>query len=292
MKHCFQCKKTYSIERWQCPICGVEVTEEKGIVTHCPNFLSKETQGFKPEYFANLAEIEEINFWFVSRNELIISMIGSKKPITESMLEIGRGTGFVLAGIANAYPKMALTGSEIFMSGLRYAKNRLPSACFMQMDARFIPYKEEFNLIGAFDVLEHIDDDCLVLGQIYKALKPGGVFLLTVPQHAWLWSVADEYACHVRRYECKDLHKKLSDAGFDIERSTSFVSLLLPLMIYSRCMKKFKTTDDIDLVELRISKILNNILLFTMRIEKFLIGIGINFPFGGSRLILARKGFN
>src|SRR5690606_22871969 len=115
-------------------------------------------------------------------------------------LEIGCGTGFVLSGVADAFPAVRLFGSEIFTAGLEFAARRQPSVNFMQMDARSLPFLDEFDVIGAFDVLEHIVEDGQVLAQMREALKPNGIILLTVPQHEWLWSPVDEFACHVRRY--------------------------------------------------------------------------------------------
>ena len=104
----------------------------------------------------------------------------------------------------------------------------------MQMDARNIPFVDEFDAIGAFDVLEHIEEDEQVLAQMHDALNHADVVLLTVPQHAWLWSLVDDYSCHVRRYSAKELHGKVRVAGFEILLSTSFVSSLLPIMLASR----------------------------------------------------------
>jgi len=69
---------------------------------------------------------------------------------------------------------MRLAGSEIFSAGLAFVAMRVPSAAFYQMDARNIPFRDEFDIIGAFDVLEHIEDDVAVIDQVAKALRPGG----------------------------------------------------------------------------------------------------------------------
>jgi SAM-dependent methyltransferase len=154
----------------------------------------------------------------------------------------------------------------------------------MQMDARRIPFQEEFDAIGAFDVLEHIEEDTTVLRQTWQALRPGGVLLVTVAQHSWLWSASDEYACHVRRYAAHDLERKISAAGFSILRSTSFVSLLLPMMMYSR-LKNRKLRDEIDeVIELNLPRLLNSILYQAMLCELWLVRNGVNFPAGGHGL--------
>lgn len=287
MKICQQCQHSFATQGWACSVCGYQPPKLDGFYSHAPDFAHG-GGGFKAEYFEALAKLEAKNFWFRARNELLIRAMRRYKPSASSFLEIGCGTGFVLSGLSRAYPDMKLSGTEIFLAGLSYAAARLPTACLMQMDAREIPFSDEFDAVGAFDVLEHIEEDELVLSQVYRALKPGGILLMTVPQHAWLWSAADEYACHVRRYTARDLHEKVRCSGFQIERSTSFVSLLLPAMMLSR--KKNPVATDYDpLAELSLSNTLNSVFMSIMRLEGGLIRAGLSFPCGGSRLLVARK---
>jgi 2-polyprenyl-3-methyl-5-hydroxy-6-metoxy-1,4-benzoquinol methylase len=158
------------------------------------------------------------------------------------------------------------------------------------MDARSIPFEKEFDVIGGFDVLEHIKEDEKVLAQIYTALKPEGLMLLSVPQHAWLWSPVDEYACHERRYAATDLHQKIEAAGFCVIRSTSFVTTLLPAMMISRFLQKKVSDKKFDgTAELKISPSLNALFSKLLGAELALIKRGFNFPVGGSRLVVARK---
>ncbi len=159
----------------------------------------------------------------------------------------------------------------------------------MQMDARRIPFLEEFDCIGAFDVLEHIDEDVEVLHQIHRALKPQGIIILTVPQHEWLWSSVDDYACHVRRYSDKELHAKLNEAKFKVLRSTSFVSALLPVMLFSRMIQKKSTNQVSPKAGLKIHPWINFMFEKILNLENSFIKLGLNFPLGGSRLVIARK---
>jgi len=246
--------------------------------------------GFKTHYFAELVELEAKNFWFCVRNKLIILALQKYSPDFKSFLEIGCGTGFVISGISQQFPDAHLRGSEYLEGGLEYARRRSPAVEFEQMDAQCIPYDSTLDAVGAFDVLEHIREDEVVLQQIYKALKPGGTVFITVPQHRWLWSEVDEYACHERRYTANELHQKVSHAGFRIIRSTSFVSLLLPVMYLSRLVRRKKANMQMDTVaELRINPILNRIFEWVLNFELTLIRIGVNLPVGGSRFLVARK---
>lgn len=76
------------------------------------------------------------------------------------------------------------------------------------MDARRIPFEGEFDVIGAFDVLEHIEEDERVLGQLNAALRSGGGIIATVPQHQWLWSEMDTVSGHRRLTLAKICYEK------------------------------------------------------------------------------------
>lgn len=288
MKRCLKCDASFSRESWTCPNCGASPPRRNGFVTFAPE-LDSTSEGFDPDTFDELHSLEELSFWFRSRNELISWAIGQYFPSARSFLEIGCGTGFVLANIEANHPELSCAGSEIHSSGLEFAKTRVSQAELWQMDARQIPFVEEFGLIGAFDVLEHISEDVTALDQIYQAVRPGGGVLLTVPQHPWLWSEADEQAHHQRRYTRNDLQEKLMATGFEVARITSFVSLLLPIMAASRLKNKLLGSKTPVAGEMRLPGFLDTTLESIMRFEKRLIRSGVNFPFGGSLLVAASK---
>jgi SAM-dependent methyltransferase len=198
----------------------------------------------------------------------------------------------VLSGVRAVFPQASLSASDIFTEGLAYAARRVSDAFLFQMDARHIPYRDEFDLIGAFDVLEHVEDDGAVLEQLWQACKAGGNVVLTVPQHRWLWSRMDDFAHHKRRYTRDELVQKLERAGFRIEYATSFISLLLPLMLATRLLRKPGGTemeDQMDAAGLNIGKLTNAVLSLVMAVERGLIRIGLRMPLGGSLLVIARK---
>ena len=246
--------------------------------------------GFKTHYFKELAELEAGNFWFRDRNKLIVWALTKYSPDFQSFHELGCGTGFVISAVSKRFPEAKLSGSEYLEEGLVHARQRVPSAEFTQMDARNIPNESEFDAIGAFDVMEHIKEDEIVLQQIFKALKYGGIVFITVPQHRWLWSAVDEYACHFRRYDSFELHQKVCKAGFEIIRSTSFISVLLPAMYLSRLLQRNKTEMKMnDVAGLHINPILNKIFEWFLGFELLFIRFGVSLPVGGSRLLVARK---
>lgn len=288
MKKCLSCNANFPLSDSCCPACGAKPEIQDGFPAYAPA-LAQAGAGFKAGYFEDLARLEAGYFWFRARNRLIIWALGKYCPEFRTFFEIGCGTGYVLSGIAQAFPKALIQGAELFTAGLAFAAARQPTISFMQMDARHVPFVDEFDAIGAFDVLEHIEEDGEVLKQMFAALKPGGTMLLTVPQHKWLWSPIDDYACHVRRYTARELHAKVKDAGFEILRSTSFVSCLLPALWVSRFVQNDKRKEVDATAEFRISPLLNKILETILGAEVAMIRRGVNFRLGGSRLIVARK---
>jgi len=244
--------------------------------------------GYKPEYFPRLAAIEQGHFWFRVRNQLIQWALGKYFPDAKNFFEVGCGTGFVLEGIRETFPAMRLVGSEIFVDGLAFAKARLPGAEFYQMDARSIPFEGEFDVVGVFDVLEHLVEDNRALAQIFAATRPGGGLMVTVPQQRYLWSVSDEHAMHQRRYSCSELRQKVETAGFEIKRITSFNSLLFPLMVWSRMQQK-RDQEFQPWREFEISPRLNDVLGSILNLERLLIEKGLSFPVGGSLLLIGRR---
>jgi SAM-dependent methyltransferase len=287
MKRCLACKGRFESDDWSCPRCGYRPALRDEIYQFTEEPPDAHA-GFKPEYFARLAEIEESNFWFRARNELIQWAFRNYFPDARSFFEVGCGTGFVLAGIHKKFPRTRLAGSEIFADGLAIAKARLPNVELYQMDAQRIPFEREFDVVGAFDVLEHVVEDKNVLVQMFNAAQPGGGLLLTVPQHPFLWSASDQYAMHQRRYNCSELSRKVETAGFQIQRITSFNSLLLPVMIWSRLQRK-RNHDFQPWREFEIGPTLNKTLESILKFERMVIKTGASFPAGGSLLLVGRK---
>jgi SAM-dependent methyltransferase len=244
--------------------------------------------GFDPEQFAVLFDLEAGNFWFQARNELIAWALRRYFPEARRMLELGCGTGFVAAGIESKFPGMQIVASELFSRGAALARRRLRRAEVVQMDGRSALFESEFDVAGAFDVIEHVAEDEAVLGELRKTLRPGGGLMLTVPQHPWLWTALDNYSQHHRRYSRADLASKLDRAGFKILRCTSFMSLLLPAMLVSRL--RMAQAEKLDpMAEFRLSKSANAALGAIMAAERWLIRAGLSLPAGGSLLAVAQK---
>jgi SAM-dependent methyltransferase len=286
MRTCVQCGANWEADTWTCSACGFSPEVLDGFNAFA-SALADHNRGFPQEAFERLARVEDTSFWFRARNAVILWALKRYFPGVSHYLEIGCGSGYVLAAVETMLPETAVWGSDLYVSALRLARRRVPAATLVQMDATKIPFTDEFDAIGCFDTLEHIEEDEAALVRIWAALKPGGGLLLTVPQHDFLWSPSDDYAKHVRRYSRKELMGKLTMAGFRVQRMTSFVSLLLPLMLLSRKRRDGGEYD--PEAEFRIPASVNRTFETIMNIELSVIRSGINLPMGGSLLAVARR---
>jgi len=252
--------------------------------------LALGSEDYPVELYERLCRLEEKHFWFRARNRIILRVFRQHlaRQARARVLEIGCGTGYVLQGLA-AENHYELTGLEAHIAGLRHARGRVPAVEFVQADARNLPYESAFDAVGAFDVIEHVVEDDAVLASVFRALKPGGIFVVTVPQHMWLWSPTDALALHKRRYTRRELSAKLLAAGFDVLRCSSFVTMLLPVLYASRLAKRWRSMAGQDGYELEISRVANAMCSAAMRVDEALIGMGLSLPVGGSLLAVARK---
>jgi SAM-dependent methyltransferase len=284
---CIACGAAVPGPGWTCPRCG-RSPKRNEFLSFAPD-LDAGNEFIEADSFERLARLEGGSFWFRARNELIVWAIRKYAPSASSFLEVGCGTGFVMLGLRSAFPAMALTGAEIHEDALRFTRRRVPDAELLQMDARRIPFDAEFDTAGAFDVIEHIDEDVQVLAQMRQAVKPGGVVLISVPQHRWLWSAADDFAHHRRRYRRGEITRKAEEAGLKVETVISFVSVHLPLLLASRVRQRGKLESYDPSGELQFSRRLDRSLEAAMSLERWLIKRSLRFPAGGSLLLVARR---
>lgn len=133
------------------------------------------------------------------------------------LLEVGPGAGMLLLEAARrGFDVQALEASQ--------EARTLMSAIFSLAQQRVGIHSEPiasweacFDMLFAFDVLEHIELDALALQQWHAWLAPGGELLLSVPAHEKLWSAGDEWAGHWRRYERRSLIDLVESNGFVVE---------------------------------------------------------------------------
>lgn len=285
MRRCLACARSFTGATWRCPRCGWAPEIVDGVPRFAPELADRDI-GFDPADFDRLAEVESRSFWFRARNQLIVALLARHLPGARSVLEVGCGTGYVLRAL-HEDAGLAVTGTELHPAGLSRARQRHGGAELLQADARQLPFDAHFDAVAAFDVLEHIEEDAAVLRELRRATRPGGGLLLTVPQHSWLWSPADEESRHVRRYTRAELRRKVVAARFLPTLITSFVSILLPVMALSRLrLRRVRASDGWG--ELELPAALDRTLERALAVERRLIMRGISLPAGGSLALVAR----
>ena len=197
--------------------------------------------------YEQMAELDQRHWWYVARREVIAALIRRKvrPPANAKVLEIGCGTGHNLAMLSEFGHVDAL---ELDDEARAVAEQRLgrPVMSAPLPELAGVPHKH-YDLIGAFDVVEHIDDDDATLASIAARLKPGGKLVVTVPAHRWMWSAHDVVNHHKRRYSKRALLKLIERSPLKLESIGYFNSLLFPLAVAERLSSKLRGKDEADL---------------------------------------------
>jgi len=196
--------------------------------------------------------------------------------------------------LRTACPDGKVVGLELWFDGLRYAQSR--SAGFLvQGDVRHCPFGKPFDLIGLFDVLEHVQEERETLDSLWNLLARGGRLLLTVPAHPSLWSYFDEAAHHCRRYSAQDIRQKLTDAGFQVEFLSQFMACIFPMVWIFRKIRGLRKLSDSDTArsrtsdEFRLVPIVNQVLTALLTLEARWLARGHHLPIGTSLVVVARR---
>jgi SAM-dependent methyltransferase len=253
--------------------------------------------GYDPSFFDELAAIEDQHFWFRARNRLIFDL--AKKICSQIepgylVLEVGCGTGNVLRALRDACSAGRVVGLELWFDGLRHAQRRVGD-WLVQGDVRSLPFGRQFNLVGLFDVLEHLPEERETLRAVHGALVPGGKLMLTVPAHQFLWSYFDEAAHHCRRYSETEIRERLVEAGFHVEYLSQFMACIFPIVWAFRKAGNFWSRSDSETSrnwaarEFRIVPGVNWVLTSLLTLEARWLASGHRLGFGTSFVVIATK---
>jgi SAM-dependent methyltransferase len=105
--------------------------------------------------------------------------------------------------------------------------------------ATALPHPDEtFDLVTAFGVIEHVENDGLMLREMHRVTRPGGHMLIMTSAHPWLWSVHDEHVHHLRRYRRRELSERVSGAGWEVEQLSYANSALFPPIALVRAFQR------------------------------------------------------
>jgi SAM-dependent methyltransferase len=242
------------------------------------------------DFYFQYAAVEDKHWWFIGRRRILDKVIRQLKlPTDAKILEAGCGTGGNLQMLARHGQVEAM---ELEETARVFANKRQVTKVKAGSLPDKIPFdNEKYDLIVAFDVIEHIDDDVAAVQGLRTHLKPGGWLVLTVPAFQFLWSHHDDINHHRRRYRLKGLQQVVLLADFTVHYSTYFNTFLFPVVAGVRALQKLlrvenksQISSDLTLPSAPVNKLLT--ILFAS--ERHLIN-KFPLPFGVSALIVAQK---
>lgn len=282
--------------RWRCPCCAKRLGEvdgglrcrrcehdfdhRAGVWRFAPGF---EPDGFRPARAAHLATIESSHFWFSPRTTLLEGLLerveGTRR---DRAIELGCGGGRFLASLADRY--RTVVGVDAYEEALTRARERTPSAALMSADVLRVPLdSEQFDLVVALDVLEHVDSRPF-LDEARRLGRDDAWLLLSVPAFPCLWSRLDIDAGHRCRYRRDRLAGELQDSGWHLEHVTHYQMLLFPLVFLTRRWPGRR----LHRVERRPPRFAGRMLGAVNRFEVRRFAAR-SLPFGSSLCVLARR---
>ena len=220
--------------------------------------------------YDEMAALDQRHWWYRARRRIIADLIRRElRPGPDAqILELGCGTGHNLAMLAGFghVDGLELDDEAREMSARRLGREIMSSPLPELTDVR----DRHYDLVGAFDVIEHIDDDQAALASIATKLKPGGKFVMTVPAHQWMWTAHDVVNHHKRRYSKRSLRRLIEGSPLKLDRMGYFNSLLFPLAIAERASSKLRGKDSAD-VKLPPAP-LNTLLEKVFEAERYAVG--------------------
>jgi SAM-dependent methyltransferase len=235
--------------------------------------------------YDRMNDLEARHWWFAARREVIAALIErhAQSPDTR-ILEAGCGSGGNLALLGRYGQVDAFEYDDIARahacekSGLDIRPGALPEA---------IPFEgKRYDLIGLFDVLEHVEADQASLAALASRLEDGGRLLVTVPALPMLWSAHDERHHHFRRYTRKSLAKAAQAAGLKVTYTSYFNMFLFPLAVAARLAKAITRSNTPD--DALPPRWLNAALRRVFAAERYLVG-RLRLPVGLSLVAVLEK---
>ncbi|MHA1343261.1 MAG: class I SAM-dependent methyltransferase [Promethearchaeota archaeon] len=239
----------------------------------------------EPEFEKKYHSLEKELWWFVSRRNIIVRIVKKYKRNIK-ILEIGCASGQLISKLKR-YNYKSVIGIDISKEAIKQCKNRNIENIIC-MDGSKLGFKNnEFDLIIASDILEHIYDDLHALNEWKRVLNKGGELILFVPAFNFLWSDHDILNKHFRRYNRRRLQILVEKCELKMIRISFWNFFLFFPIAIARWLKRIiKIKSDGDLF--KINKFANIFFVIILMVENTYCKF-FNLPLGLSLFIIARK---
>lgn len=240
----------------------------------------------EPEVYRAMAAHEDRHWWFVGRRAVICALLDRVRlPEGASILEAGCGTGGNLYMLAE---RGTVSAFEPHEEAREFAAEKALAGVLGGSLPSDVPFEPgSFDLVAAFDVLEHVEDDGPALTTLVSMARPGGWIVVTVPAIQRLWGSHDRRLHHVRRYDPARLRRLAADAGVDIVYATWFNTLLAPVAMTYRVAERIVGRDLGDQERMPPGPI-NRVLSWAFGLERHVVG-RVPLPIGLSIGMLLKR---
>lgn len=241
------------------------------------------------EYVQQYVSLEKEHWWFVARKKIICFFIDRHiQSRGLRVLNIGAAGGASSAWLSKYGSVTSVENEPYFLQYLRSQSTDVVDA-----SVNNLPFADNsFDMVCAFDVLEHVEDDRQALKELERVCSSSGWLIITVPAFQWLWSGHDVVNDHKRRYRRHDLKKLLNEDDALESREISYFNFLLlpPVFIARKFSNLFrgKRNPKSDFENFKTNSFLNRLLK-----NIFLSEIGLfkwfRLPFGVSLIAVLQK---
>ena len=248
------------------------------------------------QFYREYYELERSHWWFTAR--LIILEKVLRKQVLKN--RPNKDIAILNAGVATGATTTMLEKIGNVTS-LEYDQDCCDFLKEINIDAinaslTELPFEDNsFDLVCAFDVVEHIENHQLAIQEIKRVLKKDGIIYLTVPAYMFLWSHHDVVNHHFRRYTKTELVDLLKNENIQINYSSYFnFFMFFPIFLVrmlSKLLPKRKSEDSTgsDVETLKGSKLVNTVLHWVFEKERFVLQNRFAFPFGVSCMVIGQK---
>jgi SAM-dependent methyltransferase len=247
----------------------------------------------KPEYYREYYRLERENWWFLARQEILFSqakkLFARKEKIR--ILNVGAGLGATTIMLEQLGD---VTSVEYDKYCCDFVATELGLE-FIHGSITDLPFKEDvFDLVCAFDVVEHVHEDKLAISELYRVCKTGGYVFTTVPAFKFLWSQHDEINEHIRRYTLRNYTELFTSLNGKITFKSYFnFWLFAPIAIVRIVSSVFRKKGahiqpKSDFTKIK-SGVISRCLLTIFKSERFFLNRYIKLPVGVSVMVVYKK---